>query len=199
VADHLKEQKAELRTSLRARLRVLTETQVEEWGQVIQDRIVGSPLFEQASSLALYHPYQNEVKTQDLFEQAQKRGKRVAYPQAPTVEAPLNFFWIDSLTQLGPTSWGPLGPDPQKSLHPASYESIDLMLVPGLAFDRRGARLGRGKGFYDRTLKIFSGLKLGVAYDFQVLDEVPHSIWDEPVQYLATEKDLRSISLRQDA
>jgi 5-formyltetrahydrofolate cyclo-ligase len=64
------------------------------------------------------------------------------------------------------------------------------MVVPGLAFDRKGGRIGRGKGFYDRSLKIFSGVKLGVAYAFQVIESVPRAVWDESVQYLATEGEL---------
>jgi 5-formyltetrahydrofolate cyclo-ligase len=150
--------------------------------------------FQRARSLALYHPYQNEVRTQDLFQEARKVGKKVAYPYAEANEMPLKFFWIDSLAQLTPSPWGPLGPDLQNNAMPALFDSIDLMVVPGLAFDRRGGRLGRGKGFYDRTLKSFSGVSLGVAYAFQVIESVPRASWDEPVQYLATEGELFSVS-----
>jgi len=175
---------------MRGRLQALTDDQVEEWGKRIQGRIIASRLFQEARSLALYHPYQNEVKTEELFGEAQKAGKKVAYPNAGRNTEALKFYWVGSLRQLTPSPWGPLSPDPKNKFDAADYDSIDLMVIPGLAFDRRGGRLGRGIGFYDRTLKLYSGTKLGVAYDIQVIDTLPRSEWDEPVQYLATEGEM---------
>ncbi len=64
----------------------------------------------------------------------------------------------------------------------------DVILVPGLAFDKRGFRLGRGKGHYDRYFKDYSGLKVGVCYDEQILEELPEDQWDERLDYCVTNR-----------
>jgi len=71
-----------------------------------------------------------------------------------------------------------------------SLKDIDVILVPGLAFDRECYRLGWGKGFYDRLLKRAGGFSLGIAYSFQVLKRLPRDHWDIPVDAVVTEKEL---------
>lgn len=67
-------------------------------------------------------------------------------------------------------------------------KEIELVIVPGIVFDPSGYRVGFGKGFYDRFLKTFTGISVGVAYDFQVMDQVPRDDWDVPVDWLFTDK-----------
>ena len=67
---------------------------------------------------------------------------------------------------------------------------MDLILIPGLGFDKKGNRLGRGKGFYDDLLKNFKGTKIGVCHHFQLINEIPIESWDIKMNYICTEKKL---------
>jgi 5-formyltetrahydrofolate cyclo-ligase len=171
------------------RIKGFTQAEIERWGNEIQHRLADSEIFQKASSIAIYASYRNEVNTQFLFEQAKQKRKRIAYPKVEDAKGELIFYWVDSESDLVVSKWGPLAPDSSR-LERAPLASIDLMIIPGIAFDLQGGRLGRGKGFYDRTLQKFSGIRMGIAYAFQVLEQLPHQPWDEPVQWLATEDQL---------
>lgn len=69
----------------------------------------------------------------------------------------------------------------------SNYPELVGILVPGLAFDQRGQRLGRGRGYFDRYLSHFQGLKVGVCFEFQVVEQVPIDPWDQPLDYLVTD------------
>jgi 5-formyltetrahydrofolate cyclo-ligase len=80
--------------------------------------------------------------------------------------------------------------EPAPHLPTVNPGTIDLALVPGLAFDRHGWRLGYGGGFFDRFLSQFSGVNLGITFDALLLDSLPHDTYDIPLNYVVTEKGL---------
>lgn len=80
-----------------------------------------------------------------------------------------------------------------ESLSFDSFHPLDLIVVPGIAFDKRGYRIGFGKGYYDRFLSDYTGIKVGFAYDFQVLESIPHESWDIAMNYIVTEKKVYRI------
>lgn len=187
-------EKARIRAEMTRRLEALSSPEIERMGVEIQQRVLQAPIFKKASTIALYCSYRNEVPTRLLFESGRNLGKKVAFPRIGSKEKPLEFYWVEDLEDLARSSWGPLEPDPKKCSGPVKASSIDFMVIPGLAFDAQGWRLGRGHGFYDRTLKDFSGLRLGVAYAFQVVARLPHCLGDERVGWIATENHLKVIS-----
>jgi len=160
---------------------------LQEWSRCIQERVLASDLFCHARAVALYHSFDEEVGTQFLFDHCLATGKKVAFPQISDPKGPLHFFWVNHPSQLIPSKFGIAVPDETQGQ--AKLEEMDLMILPGLAFDREGGRLGRGKGHYDRTLKGFLGQRLGLAYSFQILDELPREAWDEKVNWLASEDE----------
>jgi 5-formyltetrahydrofolate cyclo-ligase len=85
-----------------------------------------------------------------------------------------------------------LEPKPE-AVRPVANDHIDVALVPGLAFDETGNRLGRGMGYFDRILQDLRGVKIALAYDFQVLSEVPTEAHDTPMDFIVTEKRLIKI------
>ncbi len=177
-------------------LRLLSALQISEvqaLGGRIQERVAQSSVFKEAESLALYSSFQNEVSTHLVYREAVGLGKKVAYPRVHLQTQELHFFWVDSLAQLEVSRWGVLEPKESLGLIRADLSKIDLMLIPGLAFDRQGGRLGRGKGYYDRVLAHFQGDRLGVAYSFQVVDEIPQDVWDQPLEWLVTEEEILHI------
>ncbi|MGE3974854.1 MAG: 5-formyltetrahydrofolate cyclo-ligase [Bdellovibrionales bacterium] len=130
-----------------------------------------------------YRASQSEANPQEGVDQL---GGRWAYPK---VFGPSLKFYVphseDSWSQ-GP--WGLLEPDPAKS-DEVSVNDAEGALIPGLAFDKNGTRLGSGKGFYDRALETFKGYRVGVAYESQLsLEDLPRESHDVPMQFVVTEK-----------
>lgn len=135
--------------------------------------------------VAGYAPIREEIDPSLLLLQARLDGARVVLPAIVGKEHPLEFRIVDFATKTKPGVWGIAEPPPT-----AEVLDPDLLLVPLLAFDRRGFRLGYGGGFYDRTLRKLRALKpiiaVGLAYDEQRIDAVPHLDYDEPLDWVLT-------------
>ena len=97
------------------------------------------------------------------------------------------------LTSLDSVRRGPLHTMEPVPNGEAVSPQFDIILVPGIAFDRDGNRMGFGKGFYDRFLMEGSGIKIGICYDFQLIDKIPISEYDVPVDIVITEENITSI------
>lgn len=160
----------------------------------IQSQVLASDLFNRSQTIALYFSHHQEVSTQLLFKDSQSKGKKIAYPRVVEENSPLAFYWVNSEGEFSTSKWGLQEPDEKLGAQRASLSEIDLLVMPGVAFDRCGYRLGRGKGFYDRTLNGFLGQRLGLAYSFQLLSQLPHDAWDEKVGWIATENEWIRVS-----
>jgi 5-formyltetrahydrofolate cyclo-ligase len=169
----------------------LLPDQVALMSHQAQQRLVATALYGAARSLALYSPIRNEIATNDIFTLASRQGKQVYYPRV--AGAFLHFVQISNLEQLVPGSFGLLEPaaDLETSRHVP-----ELILVPGVAFDRCGHRLGYGRGFYDRYLACCSDqiVRVGFAYSFQLCDALPAGNHDQPLDALVT--DTQTITWR---
>ncbi|MCX6971383.1 MAG: 5-formyltetrahydrofolate cyclo-ligase [Verrucomicrobia bacterium] len=108
-------------------------------------------------------------------------GKRIAMPRAEGDD--LQFHWVASRAELRPGRFGILEPAAQA---PDAGSGFDLILVPGLAFDLRGGRLGRGRGFYDRFLSNARGLRVGVCFEDQIVGDVPEEPHDLRMDFVVT-------------
>ncbi len=149
-----------------------------------QRQLLALPEFEAASTLALYCPIRNEVFTEEIFACASRRGKRVAYPRVR--EAQMEFVAVADPSALVPGAFGILEPTGEDLLPVAA---LDLIVVPGVAFDRGGHRLGYGKGFYDRALRNASGAVLvGFCFDFQLVDALPAEAHDVRMDMVVTDE-----------
>ena len=157
--------------------RSLLAAQVREFSIRAQQHLMALPGYRQAQSIALYAPIHGEVETELLCEQALVEGKAVLFPVA--LPQGLEFRQIFSATTLVPGAFGILEPAATAPVWKPS--DINLIVVPGVAFDPKGRRIGYGKGYYDRTLHPMegSGRLLGLCYDFQLVDEIaeiPHDV-----------------------
>jgi 5-formyltetrahydrofolate cyclo-ligase len=133
-------------------------------------------------------PYKSEITTIPLMNRLRRQGWQTALPVVIAPEQPLVFRAWTPGDQLVPGVWDI--PIPAES---APEVLPDVLLVPMLAFDRRGYRLGYGGGFYDRTLEKLRALKpvvaIGVAYHAQMVDEVPTGPYDAPLDHVMTERE----------
>jgi len=112
-------------------------------------------------------------------------GKKVYLPKTWLKERRLTFHRVYSFSDLVPGPFGLLEPNPKNE--ETDLGSLDVMFVPGLAFDVKGYRLGYGGGFYDRMLRETSALKVGVCYSFQLVESLPVEPHDVPVDLILTE------------
>ncbi len=130
--------------------------------------------------------FQSEVDTHHMIRRALAEGKRVILPRVNGRE--LELFEISSFDRdISPGAWGipePSGPGARR----AAMRDIGIIVVPGAAFDERGNRIGYGAGFYDKLLSSYQGMTVAVAFDLQVLHDVPADPHDVPVKKIVTEK-----------
>lgn len=136
--------------------------------------------------VALYVDFKKEVLTSAIFKALKKKGKTIVYPRIHRKKKILEFFRVDDLRKLKKASYAMLEPHPLNKKIP--LEAIQVIAVPGVAFDQRGYRLGYGKGYYDRILKQMNAIKIGLAFDFQRVKRISRDRWDQPVDLLMTEK-----------
>lgn len=145
------------------------------------------PAFANARTLLLYASKDSEAPTLPLASRLLSEGKRVAFPITHLKEKTLALAFISSLDDLVPSSFGV--PEPKLSkLSPCAPSVVQAAILPGLAFDAKGNRLGYGLGFYDRFLSQLSCPLIGLAYEAQISDSLPHDAHDVPVDFVVTEK-----------
>jgi len=150
----------------------------------IQQRFLRSDLFCRAKCLALYSAIHNEVLTDTVSRHAIEIGKTLVYPRIKDND--LEFVKVSSLADLVPGSFGVMEPRGDQLV---PIEELSLVVVPGVAFDLSGHRLGYGRGFYDRALAACREdcVKVGFAYDAQLLAKLPSAIHDQTLSTLMTE------------
>jgi len=164
-----------LRSGTLAKRRELSAQQVITRSLALQQAFLALPEFGLAQVLALYAPIHQEVETSAIAVQALEAGKTLLYPAVEGSE--MQFRQVQGLDELVPGRFGipePCGAawDPRQA---------DLIVVPGVAFDRSGRRIGYGKGYYDKSLHRLegSGRLVGFCYDFQLFEEIvgePHDV-----------------------
>lgn len=182
------EAKRELRKRLRGVRGSLPASAVARRSEEIRRRITSSPLYRDARSLALFWPIEgrNEVDLRPLVDLARADGKRVAFPATVDEGAEIALRFLDDGASL---DLGPLGFEEPPESAPLAPR-VDLVLVPALAVDAAGHRIGYGRGYYDRLLARMEPPHetLAVAFDFQMLAEVPTTPGDVPVRWIATDR-----------
>ncbi|MCK5391481.1 MAG: 5-formyltetrahydrofolate cyclo-ligase [Deltaproteobacteria bacterium] len=140
--------------------------------------------FNRSKRIALYSPILNEVRTSQVFLKSIELEKEVYFPRVNG--SSLDFYRIHDLNQLKPGNFNVL--EPECSLIKVDPQQIDLFIIPGLAFDDSGNRLGYGKGYYDRTLiNIPEQNRVGLSYSFQILNFIPANDNDQKVGAVVTE------------
>ena len=169
--------KKELRRAIREKKRAMTEAEINSRSARLAELFLASDAYRNAKTIYGYLPYNQEVRTVPMLEQALKDGKKVAVPKCYDDE--MRFIYMDDLTKVEkgyanipePIADGPIADDPTA-----------LVLMPGLAFDPQGHRCGYGGGFYDKFLASEPNHPtLALCYDFQVLPHLDTEEFDVPV------------------
>lgn len=179
--------KSRLREEGRARLRAMTASERTDASARIAAILLGLPEFASAGSILLFVPIGREPDLRVAIESARERGVRILLPRSRREPAGIEVVPLgsESLEQLPSDELGVPAPRGEA----ADPASIDLAVVPGLAFDARGGRLGRGGGYYDRLLALLprSARTIGVCFEQQIVAAVPRDAHDRCVDRVVHE------------
>ena len=166
-----------LRSMIREKKRNMTEEQIVSASRRLGELFRAHPLYQSAKTIYGYLPYNQEVRTIPMLEQAIRDGKRVAVPKVFGDE--MKFIYLDDLTKIEKGYCGI--PEPVEN-GPEADDPTALVLMPGLAFDSQGHRIGYGGGFYDKFLAAEPDHPtLALCYEFQVLPALETEEFDIPV------------------
>ncbi|MBD3379040.1 MAG: 5-formyltetrahydrofolate cyclo-ligase [Candidatus Omnitrophica bacterium] len=186
--EDIKLKKKEIREKIIRRLREQEPSLRKEKSRTIQEKLLSSEEFRLAQTVMTYVAMPAEVDTLYFIEEALRLGKKLV---APYVISDTGDMIASELTTIDDLKEGPFGilePEngPERKI---SLKEIDLIVVPGVAFDKKNMRLGRGKGYYDRFLscsQLASVPAVGLAFDFQMVDSLPAGPHDRPVSRVIT-------------
>lgn len=186
----VKARKKQLRSRMQQTLLALSSDQQRQKSQAICRQVIALPEYVQARSIMLFIPIAGEVATLGIAQAAWADDKIVLVPKIvwdshEMVALPCRSFEEDMVTGR----YGLL--EPREGL-PYRPDAIDLVIVPGLAFDRQGGRLGRGAGFYDNFLAVpgLRAVTCAVAFDDQLVSDVPANRYDWPIHMLVTDTEV---------
>ena len=169
--------KKKLRDQIRQRKRAMTETEIEQKSQALTEKFLASDLYKNAKTLYGYLPYNQEVRTWTIMAQALSDGKQIAVPKV--YGDTMRFILLPNLDAVEKGYCGipePIADDP------IADDKTALVLMPGLAFDPKGNRMGYGGGYYDKFLQDEpSHPTVALCYDFQMLPQLDTEAHDIPV------------------
>lgn len=181
-------EKEALRREMRERRRALSVEEQRCDSEAVCAHIIASPAYVQAHSVMAYAACRGEIDLSPLMEDALSRGKTLLLPRCEAA-GEMTARQVSALSQLRPGAYGVQEPDETAAIW--LPEAIELVLVPGVAFDLSGGRLGQGSGYYDRFLARTSALCVGVCHSFALLARVPVQAHDRRVHRIVTPDGMR--------
>jgi len=179
--------KSLFRQNLKVQREKVTPELAQEASESLWAQLQEQDFFKKARRIGAFYSITTEINMMPLLSGILASGKELYLPRIDHDHALLQFHPAPDLSQLQPGPFNTMEPKATTAIAPGK---LDLILVPGLAFDNRGHRLGYGQGHYDRFLKVISKdcYVLGVAYSFQIIDKTPNAEHDIPVNAVLTDK-----------
>jgi 5-formyltetrahydrofolate cyclo-ligase len=175
------DQKKLLRTKIRKLLADFPKDQKIIADEKIRNNLINFPLYKNAQSVCFYYSTDQEVDTRNIIESELKQKiKQIILPRISGNH--LDLYEIKSISDLEKNKWDLW--EPKITCRKVDINEVDLFIVPGLAFDKDGWRLGRRMGFYDRLLREVRKPKIAICYNFQLIDNIPHDENDIAADYI---------------
>ncbi len=177
--------KAELRKMMRRERGTLTVSRILMYSGCITERLMKEPTYRDATLVLAYMSFSSEVSTHFLIKQAWEDGKQVAVPRCGA-EGAMEFHRIRSFEDVKEGKYGIPEPVNTEVVNPEKTKAV--LLIPCVAFDESGHRLGYGGGYYDRFVEKHPTIpRILLAYELQKVEEVPAESWDIPAEIILTE------------
>lgn len=187
-----------MKTKLRSefkKLRNSLENKTEK-SYIIQKSFLASSAYKNADTLLLYSSHSSEVSTDMVFRQAMLDSKKIAFPRCIDGNGIMEFYVVNGENDLEADMYGIKAP--AEGCKKLTDNKNAVCIVPGLAFDKKGFRLGYGKGYYDRFLASFEGISIGFCYEETVTDRLLTDKYDKQVNFLITDKSTYKINFKED-
>lgn len=178
--------KRALRKEILEKRNKLKKEEIIEKSKEIKEKLFLMPDFINAKTVAFYVSFDNEVFTHSMIKELLGK-KRILVSKVMDNE--IIFSEIINFNELKPGKFGILEP---VDINKADYNEIDLIIVPGIVFDKKGHRIGYGYGMYDKLLKKIKCKKIGLAFGMQLIREIPKDEYDVAVDKIITEKEVIS-------
>lgn len=187
----MKMDKFAIRQDMRRKRDAMTLDDVLNSSRAIEDRLFANKEFSACQNVLFFLSFGNEVRTDEIIMRSLNDRKKVYVPRLIKRERRMEVCEITDMDQEFELGSYDIREPSRKNSKVVSPANVDAVIAPGLAFDRSGARIGYGGGYFDWLFKQLpeGALRLGVAYDFQVVDSIPQDSWDEKVQTIITEND----------
>lgn len=179
-------EKKELRKRIRSSLQEISDAEYLSWSSKIKEKLLAEPLIQKSHTIAITIPRRPEVDTIMIIEELWKLEKRVVVPKCEPKDRSMDFYAFTDFDQLESVYMDLKEPIPTKTTY-VNPKEIDVMIVPGIVYDLKGYRIGYGGGYYDRYLENYDGEKISLAFDLQVVQQVPKKSYDIPVNLIITE------------
>lgn len=170
---------------MKKRTNIVNKDDIDE---VIKRKLKGSSFYKSSKNIFIYVGFKSEINTIEFIKEFLEEGKRVYIPRTDVKSRIMEAVEITSLSNLERSNYGIL--EPKKDKRAINKSELDLIIFPGLAFDKKGYRIGYGAGYYDKFTKGLNDkiLKVALCYDFQMIDKIPYEAHDAKVDYIITEK-----------
>jgi 5-formyltetrahydrofolate cyclo-ligase len=187
--------KKDIRKLVQQRRHRMSASEVTQKSMFIKDRLFGLAAFKKAGTLLFYISYGNEVRTHEMIQECLRTGKKVAVPCTDAKNRQLSLSELRQWEDLGVGAYNIKEPRIECRCE-LSLDAVDLVIVPGVAFDCAGHRIGHGMGYYDRLLsQNVHALKVALAFELQVVDTIPTEHHDVTVDMIITEE--RTVSIKK--
>ncbi|MDO4496572.1 MAG: 5-formyltetrahydrofolate cyclo-ligase [Bacteroidales bacterium] len=172
--------KLELRKHIRAQFLANTSERHAAWSQLLCQKLIHLETIQKAQVIAAFWPMPDEVDIRPVLHHLSSRGKKILLPKVVN-DVEMTWHKFEGEETMLPDSFGILTPTGADF---ADYGKIDVVLVPGRAFDAQCHRMGRGKGYYDRFLSLTPAFRIGIGFPYQLVDEVPIDPHDLPMNMI---------------
>ncbi|MGE5628778.1 MAG: 5-formyltetrahydrofolate cyclo-ligase [Solirubrobacterales bacterium] len=165
--------KADIRKNILMKRDNISDMVKSEWDEIIFERVISTDFYKNSKDIFIFVSFRSEVDTHKIIKNAIKEGKNIYVPKVISKEEGMRAYKINNFEDMQKGYYGIL--EPKEYCREISPIDIDLVIMPGAAFDKNGGRIGYGGGYYDRFLTLLKGnvKKVALAYKFQVLDLVP--------------------------
>lgn len=179
-----------LRKQIIAKMQKISLENQKRWSNEIFQRIIDLPCIKQAQTIGFYYAMAQEVSTKTMIAYLLKQNKQICLPKIDNNNQ-MKMLQIKSLDF--PSHQKQCFIEPSDENKQCFKEKIDCMIIPGLAFDQKNNRLGRGQGHYDKYLKKFTGKTVMLAFEMQKNVDLPTNLWDVPMAIIVTEQSIYKV------
>ncbi len=184
--------KQTLKQKILEKRNALSKDELIDKSDKVRDNLFSLKEFENSKKILFFVSFNSEVDTKNMIKELlDKKNKTILVPYVIKKDYKLHISELKDFNDLGPKTFNILEPKKEKIME-FDKKELDIVIVPGIVFDKNGNRIGHGYGYYDRFLKTIKKetVKIGLAFDFQLIEKIPEEKHDVPMDIIVTDKEI---------